>query len=156
MELETVPRGFAGREFSAGELELIREVVASCVGLSRAELAKTVCELLGWRRGNGSLKGLECRRYLELLDRCGYLCLPAKRQRRPLGSAVRIPKTCQGEPEAAVLGSVEEFGPLVLQQVRDEQERRLFRELVGRYHYQGYAVAYGAQLSYLVFVSRPL
>jgi hypothetical protein len=155
MQLEDVPRSFAGREFAAGELELIREVVASCAGLSRAELAKTVCELLGWRRCNGSLKGLECRQYLEQLDSCGYLCLPAKHRRRPPGSSTRIPKTRQGEPEAAVVGSVEEFGPLVLQEVRDVQDRHLFRELVGRYHYQGYAVAYGAQLCYLVFVSQP-
>lgn len=155
MQLEDVPRSFAGRKFAVGELEMIRELVASCGGLSRAELAKTVCELLGWRRRNGSLKGLECRQYLEQLDRCGYLCLPAKRQRRPPGSSIRISKTRQGEAGAVVEGSVEEFDPLVFQEVREERDRQLFRELVARYHYQGYAVAYGAQLCYLVFVSQP-
>lgn len=155
MPLEDVPRRFAGREFAARELELIREVVESYPGLSRAELAKTVCELLGWRRRNGSLKGLECRQYLEQLDSCGYLCLPAKRERRPLGSSIRIPKTRQGAPGAEVVGSVEEFAPVVLREVREGQDRDLFRELVGRHHYQGYAVAYGAQLCYLVLVSQP-
>lgn len=155
MPLEDVPRSFAGREFAARELELIREVVESCAGLSRAELAKTVCELLGWRRCNGSLKGLECRQYLEQLARCGYLCLPTKRRRRPPGSSTQVPKTPQGERGEVVEGSVEQFGPLDLQEVRDRQERQLFRELVGRYHYRGYAVAYGAQLCYLVFVSQP-
>jgi len=155
MHLEDVPRSFAGREFAAGELELIREVVASCAGVSRAELAMTVCELLGWRRRNGSLKGLECRQYLEQLDSCGYLCLPAKHRRRPPGSSTRIPKTRQGEAGAVLEGSVEQFGAVLVQEVRDGRDRQLFRELVGRYHYQGYTVAYGAQLCYLVFVSQP-
>jgi hypothetical protein len=155
MPLEDVPRSFAGREFAARELELIREVVASCEGLSRAELAKTVCELLGWRRRNGSLKGLECRQYLEQLAACGYLCLPAKRRRRPPGSSIRVPKTREGEAGALVEGSVEEFGPVVVQEVGEVRDRELFRELVGRYHYRGYTVAYGAQLCYLVFVSQP-
>ena len=45
-----VPGSFAGREFDQEELDLLREVVETCAGLSRTELAKTVCELLGWRR----------------------------------------------------------------------------------------------------------
>jgi uncharacterized protein DUF4338 len=39
--------------------------------------------------------------------------------------------------------------------VQCPNERRLFRELVGRYHYLGYAVPFGAQLQYLVSVSKP-
>lgn len=155
MQPEDVPRSFGGREVTAAELELIREVVSTCPGVSRAELAKTVCELLGWRRPNGSLRGLECREYLERLASCGYLCLPERRQRRPTGSSTRIPQTQLGEPGAALVGSVEDFGPIVLEEVGDAKTSRLFRELVGRYHYQGYAVAYGAQLGYLVWVSQP-
>ena len=48
---------FSGRAFSARELTLIRDVVRECSGLSRMELARTVCELLRWRRPNGGLKG---------------------------------------------------------------------------------------------------
>jgi len=41
---------FSGRAFSTREMTLIREVVRNCSGLSRMELARTVCELLRWRR----------------------------------------------------------------------------------------------------------
>ncbi len=155
MRLEDIPRSLAGRDVAAAEMELIREVVESCAGVSRTELSKTVCELLGWRRRNGSLRALECREYLEQLESCGYLQLPEKRRRRPLGSSTRIPQTPRGEPGEALVGSVEELGPITLQEARDAEAREWFRELVGRYHYQGYSVAYGAQLCYLVFVSQP-
>jgi hypothetical protein len=41
-----------------------------------------------------------------------------------------------------------------LTRVETPEQHRLWRELVGRYHYQGHAVAFGAQLRYLLGVSR--
>jgi hypothetical protein len=43
----------------------------------------------------------------------------------------------------------------MIERVTGVKERRLWRELVGRYHYLGYAVPFGAHLRYLVWVSRP-
>ena len=54
---------FSGRAFSAREVTLIGEMVRDCSGLSRMELARTVCELLRWRRPNGRLKARECREF---------------------------------------------------------------------------------------------
>lgn len=150
-----VPSHFAGRDVDAEELALIREVVQTCEGISRTEVAKTVCELLGWQRPNGSLKALECREYLETLESSGFVRLPPLRRRRPQGSSTRIPRTARGEPGEALVGSVEEFGSLSVEEVRSSADSELFRELVGRYHYQGYTVAYGAQLRYLMFISQP-
>ena len=70
---------FSGRAFSVREVTLIREIVRDCAGLSRMELARTVCELLRWRRPNGRLKARECREFLERLDAGGALVLPDKR-----------------------------------------------------------------------------
>jgi hypothetical protein len=42
-----------------------------------------------------------------------------------------------------------------LQQVQRCEERQLFRELVGRYHYLGYRVPFGAHLQYLISISQP-
>ena len=59
------PNRYSGRRFTAQELTLIGEVVETCSGLSRKELAQTVCELLGWKRPSGELKAQECREFLE-------------------------------------------------------------------------------------------
>jgi len=91
MKSESLVRRYSGREFGPEELELIREVVESCSGVSRTELANTVCELVGWRRPNGRLKGQECREFLEHLESSGFLVLPRRQKRRPFGSRTHIP-----------------------------------------------------------------
>ena len=146
---------FSGRTFSAREMTLIREVVRDCPGLSRMELARTVCELLRWRRANGRLKARECREFLERLDAEGALALPDKRLGRVPGSVTRVPRTAAGEPGCPLAGSVRDIEPLSVEPVREPAERLLFRELVGRYHYLGHTVPFGAHLRYLVFASRP-
>jgi hypothetical protein len=52
--------------------DVLREIVDSC-GLSRHELARTICEGLGWVRPNGGLKARGCYGYLETK---GLLTLP--------------------------------------------------------------------------------
>jgi hypothetical protein len=146
---------FCGREFSAQEVSLIKEVVQTCAGISRKELANTVCELLDWKRPAGGLKVRECRDLLERLESQEVLTLPGK---KPTGStAPRKHKVTAGaaSPYSALCGSVEEFAPVTVQRVQDRPQRQLFQELVGRYHYLGYAMPYGARLQYLVYVTRP-
>ena len=146
---------FSGRAFSDREVTLIGEVVRDCSGLSRMELARTVCELLRWRRPNGRLKARECREFLERLDAEGALVLPDKRRGRVVGSVTRVPRTAAGDPGRALVGSVHDIAPLEVELVREPAQRLLFRELVGRYHYLGHTVPFGAHLRYLVLASRP-
>jgi hypothetical protein len=147
---------FCGRAVTAQEISLIQDVVGRFRALSRTELAHTVCELLDWRRANGGLKGRECREFLEQLEAHAVLQLPAKQLRRPFGSATRVPRTPRGEPGPALLGTVGDCGPVVFERVRAAAQRELFRELVGRYHYLGHAMPFGAHLRYLVYISTPV
>ena len=148
-------RSFAGRGFALAEVQLIREIVESCAGLSRMELAHTVCELVGWNRPSGALKARECREFLERLEARGHLRLPEKRARRPRGSRTAVPHTPHGEPGPVLLGSVRDVEPITVAPVRSLEDRQVFRELVGRYHSLGHAVPFGAQQQYLVQVARP-
>ncbi len=54
-KIKTFP-DFCGRSASREDFELISEIVDS-FGFPRAELARTVCELLDWTRPNGNLNG---------------------------------------------------------------------------------------------------
>ena len=153
--MPVVATRFSGCTFRTTELTLIRELVQDCSGLSRMELARTVCELLRWRRPNGALKARECREFLERLDARGALVLPGKRQGRAIGSVTRVPRTAAGEPGRPLVGSVRDVAPVQVELVRARDQRLLFRELVGRYHYLGHTVPFGAHLRYLVFASQP-
>jgi hypothetical protein len=146
---------FCGREFTGEEVSLIQEVVETCAGISRTELAHTVCELLDWKRANGGLKARECRDLLERLESQGVLTLPAKKSPGSSKSRKSIAPAGDEQVHSALTGSVEAFSPLDVQVVETRQQRQLFKDLVSRYHYLGYAMPYGARLQYLVYVTRP-
>ena len=146
---------FCGRVFTREELSLIQEVVETCAGISRTELSYTVCELLGWRRANGRLKGTECLELLERLESQGVLKLPKSRQTGPRKGTRHIAPTTDDPLRANLMGSVGAFLPLDVELVKSRDQRRIFKDLVSRYHYLGYAMPFGARLQYLVYVSRP-
>ena len=155
MQIATDQLKFCGREFSAEEVSLIREVVATCAGISRLELAQTVCELLEWKRPGGGLKARECGDLLERLESQGVLRLPKKKLCVSGTPRKRIEPAKEGQVHSELTGSVEDFAPLDVHLVENRELRLLFEELLSRYHYLGYATPYGARLQYLVRVSRP-
>lgn len=146
---KTLPFVFCGRSFLATEIELIRDVVSDFRSLSLTEIARTICELLEWKRPNGRLKNHECRLLLEKLSAAGLVSLPAVRESGPRGPRVVLP-TENGVEQEPVSGSVGELVPLTLTVVRSGPESSLWNELIDRYHYLGYRVPVGANLRYLV------
>ncbi len=148
---------FCGHVVSAEEMQLIVETVKDCSGLSRTELAYTICELLNWRRPTGALKAHECRFFLEELEEQGVLNLPGRRAGGSRAVRAIRPGTQENSealPEPLV-GTVNDFGPVWLEMVESTDDQRLWREWVGRYHYLGFTVPFGAQLRYFVGISRP-
>ena len=150
-----VGKRFFGRDVTAGDLATIRHVVSEFPGLSRIELAGTVCELIGWLRPTGSPMVRECVEWLEGLEAKGLVALPEKRQGRKKGEGIPVPITERGEPGKALEGTVRDVAPVLIERVQTRDQRRLWRELVGRYHYLGHAVPFGAHLRYLLWASRP-
>ena len=144
------PLIFGGREFSAADLELIRQITSDFSGLGITEIARTACELLEWKRPNGGLKNLECRRLIEHLAGQGLLRMPEQRGRGAPGPR-RVARTAGGESPAEIHGSAGECEPLRVEVVRGGPADRsgdhaLFKELLDRHHYLGYRVPFGASL----------
>jgi hypothetical protein len=145
----TRPIVFCGYRLLPSEIELIREVVADFNCLSLTEIARTVCELLEWKRPNGRLKNHECRLLLEKLSAAGILTLPTLQQTGPRGPRV-VSYSAGGEKQEPLIGSVSQFVPLSLTVVHSGPESAFWNELVERYHYRGYRVPVGANLRYFV------
>ena len=142
-----------GRIFPVSEIALIREIVTTCRGLSRKELANTISEVVDWKRANGLLKEAECLKLLTRLEAAGLLTLPGKQRTKPLGSATSIPRTAEGEPGVPLSGGLESFAPVWLERVSEAGARRRFRELIDRYHPLGYKVPFGGHVEYLVSIT---
>ncbi len=147
---------FSGKSFTVKEVSLVQEIVATCNGISRKELAHTVCELLDWKRPGGGLKARECKDFLELLESKGVLTLPRKKNNGYAGIHKSIAEKPPEESYSTLTGSVENFTPLEVERVRTREQRELFKALLTQYHYLGYAMPFGARLQYLVYVSRPV
>jgi Domain of unknown function (DUF4338) len=140
---------FCGRTFGAGELELMRQTAREFSALGVTEIARTICELLEWKRPSGGLKNHECRQLLERLQTEGFLQLPDLRKLGGRG-ARRINVSgayCEPVPVAC---AARECEPLELVLVEGQAESRRWREQVERYHYLGCRVPFGAHLRYWV------
>ena len=137
-----------GRELTSEELDSAVDVVSTCGGLSRKELARTICEHLGWVTVTGRYKESACLGLLEELERSGRLKLPGLKPhvRRP--RPVREGWDEQTEPQLLEGASLEAIGPVELELVGGSDGNRLWNEYVARYHPLGYKRPYGYALRY--------
>ena len=140
---------FSGRMFEASELELMRQITREFSTLGVAEIARTVCELLEWKRPSGGLKNHECRQLLERLRDEGFLKLPELRKLGGRGPR-RVDLSGACLKPAALECTASECEPLELALVEGKAESRRWREQLERYHYLGCRVAFGANLRYWV------
>ena len=146
---------FRGKKVSQQEIELIGKTATNFPNLSRMELANTICELIDWRRPNGSLKSRECLDFLELLASKNSLKLPPLRRTKPRGCKTTIPQKTRTEPVYHINGTLKQFEKITLSLVKEKDDHLLWRELIGQHHYRGFAVPYGAHLRYFIQLEKP-
>ena len=145
----------AGRTIEPAEVELIREVVELFPRLSRTELARTLCDHLGWYTATGTYKEDACRKLLSRLETRGLVCLPEKRPVAPQRPAPSPPPWSGATaPGPAVTGALRQLGPVWLEVVEERQRLGLWNEYVGRYHYLGTTRPFGCYLRYFVMTER--
>jgi hypothetical protein len=146
---------FCGHALTAAELALIRQITREFANLAWTELAATLCELLEWRRPNGTLKSRECYLFLRELHRRGWLPWLAapqpKTRRTPLAKLVAQ----MGAEPPVLASSLDRYRPVQLELIHDADQRRLFRAYLDQYHYLGYRAPFGAQLRYWVRAAQP-
>jgi hypothetical protein len=146
------------RRVTVQELEAARQTVRLCSGLSRLELARTICEHWGWVTASGSHRVTACLKVLEELESQGLLRLPGKRRMTrwntdQAGGAVLTQRTNPGVP---LLGKVTEAASVRLEVVQGKDASRLWNEYVDRYHYLGYRQPVGCFLRYFIQSSAGL
>jgi hypothetical protein len=141
---------FCGLALDNHQIAEIAEIIATFPRLSRTELANTICELFSWKRPTGKLKSVECRQFLEKLDKKGVIALPACREQYIKKATARVVRSEKASERAIISGNLKELLPLVLTRVESREQRQLWYDYVDRYHYLGYQLPFGAQLRYFI------
>lgn len=137
-----------GREIGARSIENIKEVVGLCSGLSREELAHTICEHLSLVTASGRHKMKGCLRLLEKLEDLGEIRLPAKRVLKPRKSdIVWTPETAL---RREIRGELSDVGKVRLEVVSGKSKKALWNEYVDRYHMLGFKKPIGCRMRYFI------
>ena len=146
-----------GREITVEEIESARETVKLCAGLSRTELAETICEHWGWVTASGAGKVTACLKVLEELERNDEIHLPAKRERPNYERARGALHTQRTTPPPEVLvGNLAGVTPVRLEIVASRGRVKLWNEYLDRYHYLGYRKPFGCPLRYFIVCENGL
>lgn len=141
----------SGREFDMEEIDQIRQTVEWLPGLSRTELAATLCEHLGWFTMAGTPKLTACGRLLERLERDGLVKLPRLQSQSPRPGGKRRAARKLPEIQAPSLSArLADVAPVSLEPVTATALVRQWNAAVERYHQLGYRSAFGYRLRYFI------
>ena len=139
----------SGREITSQDIEHVKEVLRLIRGLSRKELARTICEHWGWLTASGGYKVQAGMKVLEKLEALGEIKLPAKRvQKKPKKKHPSRTKRTDSKPE--VCGELADLGSVSLEVISGKKATELWNEYVDRYHYLGYKKPFGFPLRYFI------
>lgn len=139
-----------GQHFSAAVIDEIRRLTDGGSDLTRAELSRQVCDLLGWRSANGRRKEMTCRKALLSLERRGLIELPPARL-VSIGGKV-TPALDDRFELPQIVTSLAELGEVRLEAVdgTDEARSRRWWGMMSAHHPLGAGPLCGAQIRYFI------
>jgi len=144
-----------GRNLFAGDIELIRRLIADNPDWHRTRLSKHLCQLWNWRTDTGLLKDMACRSMLRKLEQRQLIVLPPA---RTSGNRARKIKTINHDT-APVQAPLRQIRPVEITMITGRGAADdLFHCLMDRYHYLGCHGHVGEHIKYLAFDrdQRPL
>ncbi len=144
-----IPDRLLGRAFGAQALEVVRQQIRSAAGGNRTEIARRVCQHLGWVNRGGRLALMSGRVALLKLHRAGLICLPPPRNGN--GNGQRYESDLVVAEAERIECPLRELQPLVFELVQAGELSSLWNSLIEQYHYLGHENLPGAQLRYLLY-----
>ena len=142
---------YYGRDFTAGEMALLRALIDDPASYSRKALSRVFCQRVGWYKPDGGLKDMMARVVMLAMHRDGIITLPPPRHAPTRRNKPIVFGPATEPPLFPAPRSLDEIRPLEMTIVTaGTRESRLWNEFVARYHYLGYTTLVGAQMRYAV------
>ena len=148
---DTVDCRYHGRGFSAGEMALMRALIAGPPARNRSQLATEFCRQTGWVKPDGGLKTMMAKVTMLKMHRDGVITLPPARPARKKTRVITFgPETEPPSSPAPV--TLDAVRPIHLVRITGAGRKtsRLRNEFIARYHDLGYKTLVGAQMRYAV------
>lgn len=139
---------YCGRDFTAIEIELIRELLAMSPPLNRYRLSQAVCERLNWRRANGRLKDMSARVAVLRMQADALITLPPPRRAKPV-TYLAHPHIERAVLEPERVPGVD-LGQISVHLVAKKADSLLWNAYIERHHYLRHQPLPGARLRYFV------
>jgi hypothetical protein len=128
---------YRGRTITAAHVAAIRTLLATYPGDSRWAISRRLCEAWNWRQPNGALCDQTCRGLLLILERAGWIQLPALRRRPHNPLAERQAPEPVIPDNRPVTGLLSSLPRIEMAAVRRSPEEPLFHSWMEQYHYWG-------------------
>ena len=142
---------FQGKRLTRKQIAEMQHTVNLFPGLSRRELALTICEHFQWYTAQGEARVKLSLRVLEQLEQLGVFELPAKATTtNPCRSRAPIVWSSRSQAQAPICADLQELMPLQLQVVNEKADIGEWNEFVDRYHYLDYKQPIGTHLRYSI------
>jgi hypothetical protein len=139
-----------GRCLQPADIAWTRQLIAGNPGWSRRRISEAMASAWDWRNRSGQLKDMAARSLLLKLEARGLIRLPARRQ-TPGNRMARIPVWDADCDTSPVVGSLQELGPLTIQEVSaDGTMHHRCAAALARFHYLGWSGAVGENLQYTI------
>ena len=129
-------------------LARVKALLAAAGSASRTAIGRQVCELFQFLDARGRPQLASCLRALRALEAAGRLALPAPRHNHRRCRPRRLGRPVP--PPVDVPGRVDRVRGLQLVAVADDDQRRVWNELMRREHPRGAVQHVGAQMRYLL------
>ena len=141
---------YYGRDFTVGEMALLRTLIAGPPTLNRFNLSKAFCRRIAWYKPDGGLKDMMARVTMLAMHKDGLIALPppqCKQNRAgPIAFGPETDAPLDPPPE-----TLEEVRPVRLRTVLGQTpQSKQWNAYIARYHYLGYKTLVGAQMRYTV------
>ena len=142
---------YYGRDFTAGEMALLRALIAADPPPNRHALSREFCRRIGWFKPDGGLKDMMARVTMLAMHKDGLIVLPPPKWPRPSARSMTFGPDTE-PPLFPAPTTLDEIRPLSLRPVvRYTREGKRWNEFIARYHYLGYKTLVGAQMRYAVY-----
>jgi hypothetical protein len=146
---------YIGHDFSARNIQQIRELISKLPNANPTELSRRVCRLFELYQPNGKYKLTQTRDILKRMDMDNVITLPPvanrlKAPHRPRKTVKRIEGSMLSIP-TVVGANTDGIKSLQFIPVYSKKDSLLWREMIERFHYIKTTRLFGAQIRYLVY-----